>query len=274
MRMTTECSATFPRQTLIPPKRRIARAFGLKAAAYDDHAAINTGLVKRLVAKLADLDRPGGQWIDLGCGTGILAVECRKAGIRSRIVNIDYAFEPLRIARERHAASCLNVQADIDDLPFKKELFDAAITASTIQWLDNTSDTLHKIAAMVRPGGCIAFSVFVEGSFRELFSIQRQFGIPAPVRCCETGVFVRMLEQAGFAAIAYETVIKTVYAPTAAMLLKSISAIGGTATAGPLLNRKELAEFCRTYENSFRTNDGIPLTYRAIVGGSRKGPRS
>ena len=217
---------------------------------------------------------PAAGGSNLGCGTGILGYECRKAGIRSRIVNIDHAFNPLCIARERHTAFCVNIQADIDDLPFKKELFDAAITASTIQWLDNTSDTLHKIAALVRQGGWIAFSVFVEGSFHELFSVQRQFGIPTPVQCMETGKFVRMLEEADFKEVDYDTINKTVYASAAALLLKNISATGGTATAGPLLNRKSLAEFCRTYENCFRNGNGVPLTYRAIVGVSRKRPQS
>jgi malonyl-CoA O-methyltransferase len=258
----------------VPSKHRIARSFDLKAAAYDDHAAIQAGLIKQLVGKLADIDQPGSRWIDLGCGTGILAQECRKAGISSRIVNIDHAFNPLCIARERNTAFCVNIQADIDDLPFKKELFDAAIAASTIQWLDNTSDTLHKIAALVRPGGWVAFSVFVEGSFRELFSVQRQFGIPTPVQCIETVRFVHLLEDAGFEGVKYDAANRTAYAPAAAVLLKNISATGGTATAGPLLNRKELAEFCRIYENSFRNGNGVPLTYRAIVGVSRKRPRS
>ena len=91
----------------VPSKHRIARSFDLKAAAYDDHAAIQAGLIKQLIGKLADVDQPGGRWINLGCGTGILAQECRKAGISSRIVNIDHAFNPLCIARERHTAFVL-----------------------------------------------------------------------------------------------------------------------------------------------------------------------
>lgn len=254
----------------VPSKRRIARTFGRKAAVYDRYATFQTGLIKRLVARLAHLDRPGGRWIDLGCGTGILALECRKAGISSRIVNIDFAFDPLCIAGEQHAATRLSVQADIDDLPFKKELFDVAITASTLQWLADASNTLSRIATIVKSRGFLAFSVFVRGSFSELFSIQRQFGIPAPVHCFEAVDFVRKLEKAGFEQTDYETVQRTAYAPEAAMLIKCISAMGGTATTGNLLNRKELSEFCRTYENSFRTGDGIPLTYRAIVGVCRK----
>ena len=50
----------------VPSKHRIARSFDLKASAYDDHAAIQAGLIKQLVCKLADVDQPGGRWIESG----------------------------------------------------------------------------------------------------------------------------------------------------------------------------------------------------------------
>jgi malonyl-CoA O-methyltransferase len=259
---------------LVPPRQRIARAFGLKAKTYGDRAIIQSELIGRLVARLAKSVLPGGKWVDLGCGTGIFAGECRKTGILHRITGLDIAFDPLVVYNKKYPGPSPSIQADIRSLPFKKEVFDGAVTASTLQWLGNDSDTMRNIAAILKPGtGILAFSVFVKGSFRELFSVQQQFGIPAPVLCFEAGEFVRMLEGAGFEAIDYDMVHKTVYAPAAALLLKSISAIGGTATAGKLLNRKELSEFCRAYESRFRTGDGIPLTYRTVIGACRKGPR-
>ena len=83
-----------------------------------------------------------------------------------------------------------------------------------------------------------------------------------------------MLEEADFKEVEYDTDKQNGVCFRCRLLLKNISATGGTATAGPLLNRKSLAEFCRTYENCFRNGNGVPLTYRAIVGVSRKRPQS
>jgi malonyl-CoA O-methyltransferase len=258
-------------QTITPPRQRIARAFGRKAATYDGHAEVQGELIALLAARLAAFGLSGGRWADLGCGTGIFAEACKKNGFCGRIVGVDISFEQLVIYNKKRTGFSSMIQADIDRLPFKNATFDGAVTASTLQWITNMPDSLKNIAAVLKESGLLAFSVFVQGSFHELFSIQQQFGIPAPVRCPKTAEFISALESAGFIGLDFETTEKTAIAPTAAMVLKSISAIGGTATAAVrLLNRKEIAEFCRIYETAFNTGSGVPLTYRAIVGVCRK----
>jgi malonyl-CoA O-methyltransferase len=256
----------------VPPKRRIASAFGRRAAESEGRGPVQSELIRLLAAKLTVAGFSGGRWVDLGCGTGIFAAEYAKKGFRGRIVCVDISFEPLVVCRERRAGPSLTVQADIERLPFQRESFDIAVTASTLQWLDDLPFALKNISAVLKNGGLLAFSVFVEGSFRELFSIQQRFGIPAPVRCLDASGFTRALVNAGFEAVEYETVEKTVREATAAAVLKSVSASGSSATAAErLLNRKELAEFCRAYETAFGGCGSVPLTYRAIAGVCRKG---
>jgi malonyl-CoA O-methyltransferase len=258
--------------SLVPPLSRISRFFGRKASAYEDHATVQSELIALLAKRLSASGQPGGRWVDLGCGTGMFADASGKNGLFSRLIGVDISFEPLVIYNKKRYHHSLTVQADISRLPLKNKLFDAAVTASTLQWLDHVPDALKDIAAILKNGGLFAFSVFVQGSFRELFAIQRQFGVPVPVRCPETAGFVRALQAAGFEDVNYEEFEKTVHAPTAAMALKNISAIGGTATAAVrMLNRKELMEFCGAYEAAFGSAAGVPLTYRAVIGRCRKG---
>ena len=259
-------------QTLVPHKRRISRAFGRKAVSYEGRATVQSELITLLAEKIIASRQSGGRWADLGCGTGMFASVCGKKGFFRRFIGVDISFEPLIIYNKKRISSSLTVQADISRLPLKKRTFDAAVCASTFQWLDNVPDVLKDIASILKKGGLFAFSVFIQGSFRELLSVQRQFSIPAPVQCPETAGFVRALKDAGFEGIDYEEVEKTVHAPTAAMVLKNISAIGGTATgAVRLLDRKEIAEFCSLYEAAFGSAAGVPLTYRAVIGRCRKG---
>jgi malonyl-CoA O-methyltransferase len=256
---------------MVPPRQRIARTFGRKAAAYDGCAEVQGECTAQLATRLAASGLSGGRWADLGCGTGMFSDACGAIGFCGSIVGVDISFEPLVVYKIKSDGLSSTIQADIDRLPFKNATFDGAVTASTLQWLDNIPDTLKNSAAILKNGGVLAFSVFVQGSFRELFSIQQQFGIPVPVRCPETAEFVRALEDAGFVDVVYETMEKTVSAPSAARVLRSISAIGSCATAAVrLLNRKEIAQFCSAYETAFGIGGTVPLTYRAIVGVCRK----
>jgi malonyl-CoA O-methyltransferase len=260
------------RAIAVPPKQRIASAFSRRAAEYDGRAPFQSELCAQLAAKLACAGLLNGRWADLGCGTGTFADECAQKEFRGRIFGVDIAFMPLAVSRKREVVHRLNVQADIECLPFRPCSFDVAVTASALQWLEDLPVALKNIAVMLKNGGVLGFAVFAEGSFRELFLIQQRFGIPAPVRCLETSLFAGALADAGFEKVEYETVEKTHCETTAAAVLKSVSSAGSSATAAErLLNRKELAEFCRVYEGVFGRDGSVPLTYRAIVGICRKG---
>jgi hypothetical protein len=151
-------------------------------------------------------------------------------------------------------------------------MFDGALIASTLQWLANPSYTLQKISAILKHGGFLGFSVFIQGSFSELFSIQSSFGITAPVRCPDPDDFIKIVRETGFGCIDCSIVQKVVYSSDTASLLKNISLMGGTVSAGRMLTKNTLAYFCELYERNFHDSvKGVPLTYRAIVGVCRKG---
>jgi malonyl-CoA O-methyltransferase len=260
-------------QVKISPKRLIARSFGRKAATYGRYATVQSELVRLLVAKLARLpDR--GTWIDAGCGAGMLAEQCREAGISSKIIGLDIAFEPLSAKRCFARSPVPVVQADIDNLPLKSNSFDGVITASTFQWLGDPLYVLHGFTDILKPGGFLALSVFVDDSFIELFTIRAYFGLLNILHCIELSAFVKILDEAGFTGLEYKLLRKKVYAQNAFAHLKSISGIGGTVVTGKRLTRTELAEFCQEYETHFRTDEGVPLTYCALIGICRKGNRS
>jgi ubiquinone/menaquinone biosynthesis C-methylase UbiE len=260
---------------LLPSKQRIAHSFGRKAATYDGHAMMQAELITVLVAKLARLGLTKGRFVDCGCGTGILAQECRKTGISGSITGVDIAFTPLVINKKRNSAFTSSVQADIDELPFKPAVFDGALIASTLQWLANPSYTLQQISVILKQGGFLGFSVFIQGSFSELFSTQSSFGITVPVHCPCPDDFIKMARGTGFDCIDSSIVQKVTYSADAVSLFKNISLMGGAVSSGKLLTRKTLADFCETYERNFHDRDrGVPLTYRAMVGVCRKGAGS
>jgi SAM-dependent methyltransferase len=257
----------------VPSKRRIAHSFGRKAATYRKHAVVQAELIGRIVRLIADFEAVGGNGLllDAGCGTGLLAELCREARLQSRIVGIDLAGAALAAEERIIGGPPAHLAADMERLPFKPQTFRGAIAASVFQWLDSPLAALGEIADVLEPGGFLIFSVFVEGSFAEVLATRATFGLPSPVRCPEPDAFAASLHAAGFERVTFATVARTVFATNAATHLKSISAIGGSAAAGQLLTRGRVVAFCRAYEERFRKSEGVPLTYRTMVGSCVKG---
>lgn len=265
-------------QVKIPSKRRIALAFGRKAATYRQYAAVQSDLIGRVVGLVATCeagnDEADRKLLDVGCGTGLLADLCRAVGIKTRIVGMDMAVAALAIDRKRPLQLLKRVAGDMERIPFKPQSFSGAVVASVLQWLDNPLIALEEIGSILKPEGFLVFSVFVEGAFAELLATRAAFGLPASVRCPDPAAFEDLLHAAGFERIAYESINYTVYAADATTHLKGINAIGGTAAAGKTLTRKNIEDFCLTYEERFRTKEGVPLTYCALVGVCRRGNAS
>lgn len=108
-----------------------------------------------------------GPVLELGCGTGRIAVPLARAG--ARIVGIDRSAEMLARARKRIARARLGprlslVRGDIRDLPFTSRVRFAAVLAAygILQSLTRERDlvrTFESVARVLRRGGLFAIDV-------------------------------------------------------------------------------------------------------------------
>ncbi len=251
-----------------PPKQRIAAAFNLKASHYDANAVLQTRIIEKLLPIIGSRAEGMSRWADLGCGTGLLMRKLRKSAPPIRFIGMDIAPEPLRFLKEKADISL--VQGDIDMLPFKKKSFDGIVVSSVLQWLDDPCMIMTKIAEMIRPGGHLVFSIFTSGSFAELFETRAFFGMNIPVICPDAGQIIRSFSDASLRIDLTEEISEKKYFPDAKTLLHSVGRIGGGATEGRRLSRAGIETFCAEYERRFRTGQGVPLTWRALVGACRK----
>jgi SAM-dependent methyltransferase len=104
---------------------------------------------------------PGMRVLDVGCGVGdvslLVASLVRPEGA---VLGVDSDPLALGHARERVSAMGLTnvdfVEGDIRDLAFD-EPFDAAVGRLVLMYLADPAATLRRIAALLRPGGIIAF---------------------------------------------------------------------------------------------------------------------
>ena len=253
-------------ETHIPPRKQIARAFGLKASTYQTSAVIQKEIIERLMPRIATCDLAEGLWVDLGCGTGTLERLLAAKKVPLHMVCLDIAQESLMYLKTSLPDRVSPVLADIERIPCKEHRFSGAITASVLQWFPDTTEILHSVSRLLKAHGKFIFAVFIKDSFREIAEIRAVHKIPDPVILPEPSSFINELNQSGFELVESELFVETVRFTSSLELLRNLSAVGSTAISGPRLTRKKLQEFCVDYESRFKSSSGVPLTYRALLG--------
>ena len=111
---------------------------------------------------LCRYDVSEGKLIELGTGSGWLAIELLHLNKRYQIIGVDLSAEMLALARKNAAtfhleSSSLNfVAADVGKLPFPDNAFDAAVSyASLHHWSGNLPAIFKEIRRVVKNEGFI-----------------------------------------------------------------------------------------------------------------------
>jgi SAM-dependent methyltransferase len=111
--------------------------------------------VTRLVA-------PGLRALDLGTGTGVLALDLARLGLR--VVAVDRSARMLEAARARiEAAGVPGIElraGDASALPLADGEVDAAFAHMVLQYLPAPGDAVREMARAVRPGGRVVVADF------------------------------------------------------------------------------------------------------------------
>ncbi|MDQ7784328.1 MAG: ubiquinone/menaquinone biosynthesis methyltransferase [Desulfomonilaceae bacterium] len=109
----------------------------------------------------------GSTYLDVGCGTGDMALEIVRQAPGSTVVGIDPSQGMLEVGRTKvrevgldHAISLQ--KGDVLDLGFEDDTFDGAITAFCIRNVTNRLRALKEIRRVVRPGGLLVILELTE----------------------------------------------------------------------------------------------------------------
>ncbi len=129
---------------------------------------------------------PGGKYLDVGCGTGDIALEILRRAPGSKVVGIDPSQGMLvrgqnKVSSAGLAESISLIPGDVLDLEFEDNSFDGAITAFCIRNVTNRKRALLEMSRVIRSGGRIVVLELTlpTGRIMEpLFKIYSRVAIP------------------------------------------------------------------------------------------------
>ncbi len=131
--------------------------------------------------------RPGTRLLDVGCGSGQVALIAARAGVQA--TGCDIAINWLEQARIRAAAEGLHVtfeEGDAEALPYSDAQFETVVSFAGAMFAPRPDLVASELTRVCRPGGRIAMANWTPGGFigKMFETISRHIappGMPSPV---------------------------------------------------------------------------------------------
>ena len=126
---------------------------------YDEHARrFMRPVYRRFVAKVNGIKPAGKQVLDIGTGSGRLAIELAKANPDWQITGVDVSENILKIAREDAAQFVFSDRIDFRQapakaLPFPDEHFALVTSNASLHLWEDPLKVFKEIARVTAPGG-------------------------------------------------------------------------------------------------------------------------
>ena len=122
-------------------KAKVKKSFTTHALSYDQSAHLQQKVAGEVVDQVKTLGLHPARVLDIGTGTGYIALALQKLFAAATIQACDIAFGMLVVAQAKAKGlfcTCPDfINADAEVLPYREERFDLVISSLTYQWLDD-----------------------------------------------------------------------------------------------------------------------------------------
>lgn len=121
--------------------------------------AVTTASAARLVRHAGIM--AGQRVLDVGCGTGVVAITAARSG--ARVKAVDLTPELLERARENARIAGVEVEwreGDVEELPFADEEFDVVVSQFAHMFAPRPEVALREMLRTLKRGGTIGFSTW------------------------------------------------------------------------------------------------------------------
>lgn len=126
--------------------------------------------------------REGDGVLDVGCGTGVVAITARRTG--ARVTGLDFTPELLARAKENARISGMDVEfieGDVEKLPFPDASFGVVLSQFGHMFAPRPQLAISEMLRVLKPGGKIAFSTWPPETFTgRMFALLASYLPPFP----------------------------------------------------------------------------------------------
>jgi len=126
--------------------------------------------------------KAGQRVLDVGCGTGVVAITAARLG--SRVVGLDLTPALLERARENSKTAGVQVEwheGDAEQLPFPDASFDVVMSQFGHIFAPRPDVALAEMLRVLKPGGTIAFNTWPPELFTgRMFAMTSRYSPPPP----------------------------------------------------------------------------------------------
>lgn len=169
--------------------QRVAARFAGATATYDAHSPVQRHAADRLAGLIATAGLPPRpRVLEIGCGTGHLTQRLTQHLPGARILATDIA--PAMVAACQAALAGLDYAVMDGARPSVAGSFDLVCANLAAQWFVDLPAALARLAALLAPGGMLAFSLLGAETFREWRAAHARCGLtpgtpafPIPAQC-------------------------------------------------------------------------------------------
>jgi SAM-dependent methyltransferase len=116
-----------------------------------------------------------GLILEVGCGRGELA-ERMSRELDARVVAVDQSERMVALTRQRGVEA---IVGDVQDLPFRDGIFDAAVAAWMLYHAADLNLALRELQRVLRPDGRLVAATSSERNLHELWELVGEVGAPA-----------------------------------------------------------------------------------------------
>lgn len=240
-------------------KIKIKANFNRANQTYNQAAILQKTVAKHLVNLAKQKISTANKILDLGSGTGFIAEEILSEFSDKKIFQLDIAQQLL----QTNPFKTSKIAADIEALPFKRNVFDLALSSLSFQWLNHLDKAIPQILKTLKNKGNFYFSIIVDGSLDELKIARQKCAVQLTINdfTSITELEKILLQLQLNYQIKSETII--LQYDNLPALLKSIKSIGaGYGSTKKSITKNDLQKISSFYLKNFNLDNKVHATWK------------
>jgi malonyl-CoA O-methyltransferase len=256
-------------ESLFPNHHAMRLTFDRFAGIYDEHAALEQEVGRRLLERLEFHRLAPRRILDLGCGTGQTSAGLKARFRKAQVIGLDISRMMLRQLQGRSALlrPLRAVCADFAALPLPDRSSELVISNLALQWSFDLESLFTEIRRVLAPGGMLLFSTLGPTSFGELRAALPDHGALQSGREFADILDVgNALVAAGFQEPVMDAERITLSYPDSRALVNELEATGSALLLSAKLGLAGLADLPDTTYQQLNVDNRYPVSYEVVYG--------